>query len=348
MKKVLVIEDNPDVRENICEVLELACYEVLPASDGYEGVKLAKESTPDLILCDIMMPGLDGYGVLYMLSKNPETANIPFVYLSAKADKSDVRKGMNLGADDYLTKPFEEMELLNAVETRIKKHEQFTLRGDGVEALENLVHDVKGKEALKELKDGTTHKTYKAKEDVYREGDSSNSLFFIYKGKVKLWRISETGKELITTLAAPGDYFGYTSIIEGEPYPDTATALEETEIAIIPRNQFLDLMQQHRDISNLFIKLLSNNLAEKEVRLLKLAYSSVRERVADAIKNFLSKQDHNIISVARDDLAHLAGTATETLIRVLSDFKEEGIIEINGREIRVLKPERFDNIYRFV
>ena len=107
-------------------------------------------------------------------------------------------------------------------------------------------------------------------------------------------------------------------------------------------------MQQHRDIANLFIKLLSNNLAEKEVRLLKLAYSSVRERVADAIKNFLSKQDHNIISVARDDLAHLAGTATKTLIRVLSDFKEEGIIEINGREIRVLKPERFDNIYRFV
>lgn len=121
MHKIVLIEDNADVRETTADILELANYEVITAESGKLGIEKATEHQPDLIICDIMMPGLDGYGVLHILSKKPETASIPFIFLTAKAEKDDVRKGMNLGADDYLTKPFEEMELLNAVESRLRK-----------------------------------------------------------------------------------------------------------------------------------------------------------------------------------------------------------------------------------
>jgi CheY-like chemotaxis protein len=112
MKKILLIEDNLEMRENTAEILELAGYAVFTAPDGKEGVKTALKELPDLIVCDIMMPELDGYGVLHMLSKNEAAAAIPFIFLTAKAEKEDYRKGMSLGADDYLTKPFDDTELL--------------------------------------------------------------------------------------------------------------------------------------------------------------------------------------------------------------------------------------------
>jgi CRP/FNR family transcriptional regulator, polysaccharide utilization system transcription regulator len=120
-KRILLIEDNKDMRENTAEILELSRYEVLTAKNGKEGVEIAQTKKPDLIICDIMMPMLDGYGVLHMLSKNTETANIPFIFLTAKAERSDFRKGMEMGADDYVTKPFDDVELLNAIERRVLK-----------------------------------------------------------------------------------------------------------------------------------------------------------------------------------------------------------------------------------
>src|SRR5574343_1429966 len=123
MKKVLLVEDNTEVRENTAEILELAGYEVLTAENGKVGVEKAVKESPDLIICDIMMPVLDGYGTLHMLSKNDKTAHIPFIFLTAKAERSDMRKGMEMGADDYITKPFDDIELLNAIESRFKKLE---------------------------------------------------------------------------------------------------------------------------------------------------------------------------------------------------------------------------------
>ena len=121
MKKILVIEDNIEVRENISEILELSDYKVITAENGKKGVELALKEIPDLIVCDIMMPELDGYGVLHLLNKHIETYGIPFIFLTAKSEKTDLRKGMEMGADDYLTKPFDGIELLNAIEIRLKK-----------------------------------------------------------------------------------------------------------------------------------------------------------------------------------------------------------------------------------
>ena len=121
MKKILLIEDNDHIRENTSEILEMSNYKVFSAENGKTGVELALREKPDLIICDIMMPVLDGYGVLHMVQKNTTTRNIPFIFLTAKTERSDLRKGMELGADDYITKPFSGTELLNAVEGRLKK-----------------------------------------------------------------------------------------------------------------------------------------------------------------------------------------------------------------------------------
>ena len=124
MKKILVIEDNPDVRENLAEILELSGYKVSTAQDGKVGVSIANKEDLDLILCDVMMPELDGYGVLRILNRNPKTSGIPFIFLTAKSEKTDFRKGMGLGADDYITKPFDDVDLLDAIEMRLKKSDK--------------------------------------------------------------------------------------------------------------------------------------------------------------------------------------------------------------------------------
>src|SRR5580765_6353553 len=123
MKSVLVIDDNADIRDNTAEILELAGYKTFTAENGKKGVELAQKEKPELIICDIMMPELDGYGVLHLLRKNAETENIPFIFLTAKTERGDFRKGMEMGADDYITKPFDDIELLNAIEVRLKKYD---------------------------------------------------------------------------------------------------------------------------------------------------------------------------------------------------------------------------------
>ena len=120
---ILVIDDNAGIRENIAEVLELANYRVFTAEDGKTGIETALKEKPDLILCDVMMPQLDGYGVLHLVHKNPVIRNTPFIFMSARAEPAEMRKGMGLGADDYITKPFEETALLQAIECRLKRAE---------------------------------------------------------------------------------------------------------------------------------------------------------------------------------------------------------------------------------
>jgi len=128
MKKILVIEDEPEMRRNLATVLKFENYQPITAENGRRGIELAREETPDLILCDVMMPELDGYGVLQALREDSRLAMIPFVFLTAKGEKEDVRGGMNLGADDYLTKPVPKTDLLNAIEARLRRSEQQAVR----------------------------------------------------------------------------------------------------------------------------------------------------------------------------------------------------------------------------
>ncbi|MFM2375985.1 MAG: hypothetical protein RLZZ165_1082 [Bacteroidota bacterium] len=342
MKRILLIEDNPEMRENTSEILVFAGYEVITANNGRLGIQKAREEMPDLILCDIMMPEMDGYGVLFLLNKDPKTAGIPFIFLTAKADKSEIRKGMNLGADDYLTKPYDEMELLDAIEGRFRRNEITRKEfGNDLAGLNAFLDDARGKEALSRLSVDRKTRVFKKKENIYYEGEYPNSLIFITKGKVKGWRMNEDGKEFITDLYKEGEFIGYLPLITGATYSETATALEESVVALIPKDDFLELFHKDRDVAFRFIKLLASNVHEKEEKLLSLAYSSVRARVAEALLRLRDRyqggaNDPFSISISRDDLAGMVGTATESLIRTLSEFKNEHLIEISGREITVL------------
>jgi len=349
-KKILLIEDNADVRENTCEILELANFEVFSAVDGQEGVALARKETPDLIICDIMMPGLDGYGVLHLLSKDPAMSAIPFIFLTAKAERSDMRKGMDMGADDYITKPFDRTELLNAVESRIKKalilKKEYDKNFDG---LSTFISDVAGDNALKKFLDGKKINHYKKKETIYLEGNFPNGLFYINQGKVKIFKTHEYGKELITDLLKEGDFFAYTSLLEEKPYSESAETLEDSEITFIPKDEFFNLIFGNVAVTRSFLKILTKGVVDKQEKLVDLAYSSVRKRTAEALlllqEKYQNKEDAQFsMAIARDDLANIVGTATESLIRTLSDFKEEKLIEIKSGKIKILDEKKLKNL----
>ncbi len=345
MKKILLIEDNKEMRENISEILELANYHVISAPNGKVGVEMANKEIPDLILCDIMMPELDGYGVLYMLSKKPETAGIPFIFLTAKTEKTDIRKGMSMGADDYLTKPFEEMELLNAIDVRLKKSESFRKEfAKNVEGLNEFLNQAKGIEELNKLSADRKNHQFKKKEVLYMEGDEPTSLVFIIKGQIKTFKTNEQGKELITGLHREGEFIGYTDLIEGTEFRESAEAIENAEVCYIPKQDFFSLIYSNRDVAARFIKMLSNNLHEMEERLINLAYNSVRKRVAEALITIQKRSDKINFAISREDLASMVGTATESVIRTLSDFKDEKLIDIKDKHIEILNAARLSSM----
>ena len=339
MRSILLIEDNDELRENTAEILELANYKVTSAENGKAGIQAALEKKPDLIICDVMMPELDGYGVLHLINKNPGLSGIPFIFLTAKSERSDLRKGMEMGADDYITKPFTDIELLNAIESRFKKSEvlknSYAANEQGVN---NLLQDVKGIIALNELAQGSDTNIFRKGEVIYHEGNYPNKLFFIKKGKVKTFKSNDIGKELTIDLLNEGDFLGYTALIETSKYKESAEAFEDCELCIISKEDFELLMNNNMEVAKKFIKLLAKNISEKEDQLLSLAYNSLRKRVADALLILQHKyknesQDKFSINISREDLANIAGTATESLIRTLSDFKSEKLIEIKGGNI---------------
>ncbi|QCK13615.1 response regulator [Mangrovivirga cuniculi] len=347
MKTILVIEDNEGVRENISEILELSNYYVKQAPNGIEGVKIAKNSKVDLILCDIMMPELDGYGVLHMLNKDPKTSAIPFIFLTAKTEKGDIRKGMNLGADDYLTKPFDDTELLEAVEIRLKKAEAIgKVQDGGKPGIEKLLEKAELSGMLKDLSSNFKTRHYRKGDRIFTEGDLLNYLFLIQSGKVKTTMINDDGKEYIVDIHNEGDLLGIESIIDNIESKTSAEILDEADIYLIPRADFNEILASNRELANKFIKVLSHNIIEKEEKLLKLAYDTVRKRVADALIVFKEKnEDAELLKVSREDIANAVGTSTESVIRTLSEFKKDGYIEIDKKGvIKFLHPEKIKEI----
>lgn len=348
-KKILLIEDNPEVRENTNEILDLAGYNVVTAPNGKAGVDLAQKEKPDLIICDIMMPELDGYGVLHILNKNPETAGIPFIFLTAKTEKTDIRKGMNLGADDYLTKPFDDTDLLNAIEARLRKATmQQQLYETTPEGLDTFISDAKKVLNLKDLCKDKKVKSLKKKTELFSEGDTPLNIYFIKSGSIKVYQSHPDGKELITNVYNANDFFGFEPILEGSNYTESAVAMHDSEVISIPKQDFITLLQSHPDVSRGFIALLCKKVAEKEKQLLHLAYNSVRQRTAEALLKVRDLKDKNDnIQISRDDLAKMVGTASESVIRVLSDFKDEGLIEIDGGKIKLTQVGKLEKVVRW-
>jgi len=341
MATILIIEDNTEIRENITEILQLAKYDVIEAENGKKGILLAETHNPDLILCDLTIPILDGYGVLQLLNARKLPHQIPFIILTARSERNDIRKGMDLGADDYIIKPFDPGELLTSIECQLNK---------------NKIHPIIHKEKILTteeiisllVKDRNIHK-YKNKQTIYEESKRPAALYFIITGKVKSFKSNDDGKELITGLYNEGDFLGYCSLLGHEQYKDSAASMEVTEIAVIPADDFYTILNTYPQLTQQFIWLLAKDIKEKEIQLLGIAYNSLRKKTAEALlamyKKFNPDGDHLIpISISRINMAAVAGVAKESFIRTLGDFEKEKLIEMKGSDLFLLAPEKLTRI----
>jgi CRP/FNR family cyclic AMP-dependent transcriptional regulator len=343
MKKILLIEDHEELRINTAEILELSNYKTILAENGKIGILKAIEFKPDLIICDIMMPILDGYGVLQALQNNEELKNIPFIFLTAKTERSDFRKCMEFGADDYISKPFSATELLNAIDIRLKKNnvDSSALLSPEVHDLMKLIDSKFKDEALLLKCEFVTVNNYQKKQIIFSEGNHPYKLFYIKEGKVQLTKCNDIGKVLITDLLNAGDFFGYLPILESSTYKDTAVCFDEVELIEIAKDYFIELITQHAPTASKFTQLLANNISSLEEQLIGLAYNSLRKKVAEAIVKLEKKYNESVetnfvIKMSRENLATIAGTATESLIRTLKDFSQEKLIEMNNGNIKIL------------
>ena len=342
MKTILLIEDDVTIRENTAELLEMAGFAVLTAENGQLGVAQALATRPDLVVCDIMMPVLDGYGVLQIFNQNAQLAGVPFIFLTAKTERTDLRRGMELGADDYLTKPFDKAELLSAITGRLNRFQH--LRPDYAATAQGLGEFLDDARAVGDLAglsaDRKVH-VLRRKQDVYLEGDEPTRVYFVQTGRVKTVKTTDGGKELITGLYGPGEFFGYLALLGHGPHPDSAVAVEESELVYFPQDDFTQLLWRNAEVGQHFIRLLAGRVSERETQLLAMAYSSIRRRVADTLLHLHAQAGPDgAIELAREDLAAMVGTAPESLIRTLSEFKQDGLVALTPKNIRVLEPEK--------
>ena len=343
--KVLIIEDNHDVRENLSELLTLSGYETRTASNGKLGVEAALEQTPDLILCDIMMPEMDGYAVLRILSKNENTASVPFIFLTAKTELTDVRRGMTLGADDYITKPFDDVELLDIIEIRLKKHHQ---QGTGTHAgssatIINLPSGETVMRAIPEhLKEGEA-RLIRKKDLLFAEGQTCRYVFCIRSGRAIATKIDNYAKEVVTRLYQYPMIIGVASAFAGSKYQETVKAFEDLEVVPIKKDEFISYVLHDPASAYYFLHQMASYQVQADEKLLLQAFGSVRMKLAATLVDlysFYQEDNRAVIPVSREDLASMAGTAKETIIRCLSEFKEEGLVSIQGSDILITSVQK--------
>jgi CRP-like cAMP-binding protein/FixJ family two-component response regulator len=348
-RKILVIDDNQEMCTNITAILKLANYDVVSATSGRLGIELAQQGNPDLILCDVVMPDLDGHGVLHILNKDPSTANIPFIFLTARSEAKDFRAGMNLGADDFITKPFDGLELYNVIELRLKKNDLIkTTFNNNINDINDFFVRTKQLPGFHKVSDLRQSRKYKKKDFVFLEGTQPMFLYFISSGEVKTYKSNRDGKELVTGMHRAGEFIGFLPLLENKPNNETAVVLKEADIYMIPQQDFLTLIYTNKEIARKFISMLSSNLYQTENALIEIAYQSVRQRVATAL---IKLNSHNgsvssnqpFIYVTRRNISSMVATTTESLNRTIADFKEEGLVEISGKGLRIMNMTKLEH-----
>ena len=343
---ILVIDDCKELRENTEEILRLSGYKVHTAADGKEGLELVHSCKPNLILCDVLMPHLDGYGVLRALENIPGMMGVPFVFMSAKTDITDLRKGIDLGADGYLPKPFDGDELLSTISSKLRKHAllkktfQYNLDCLNVLGKQDFHKDIN------KLSSGRNIKKIRKKDFIFIEGDCFNYIYFVVAGKIKVFKTNELGKEYIINIFKNGDFFGYHALTEDNLYRESAMAIENAEVALIPKQDFFQLLYSNNEIALKFIHMLSSSFIEAEERLLKLAYNSARKRVAEAIifvsKKYQAEGESPTFELNRENISALSGISAESVSRNLTDLKSEGLIETINGNIKIIDLKKLE------
>ncbi len=348
MKKILLIEKDEDIRSNLAQVLELVDYEVFTAQDGHHAAELAKRETPDMIICGSLLPLLDGYGLFKELQSHPATQHSKVLFFTPKHLNGHEHNGETIQTISNSNPPaqifntpfspnkqqfvFAEQPVVNHAECSTQ-----VIRLNGVEDVLDIL--IKDRDIL----------YYKKKQIIFSEGNCSRNLYFVKKGKVKIYQTNDIGKQLVVDLYAENDFIGYIPLIENCNYNEIAEALEETELIVIPRAEFNQLIKTNQQVMDLFIHLLTKSVTEKKCQMIGLAYNSLRKKVADALVRINDKynkenSDQFRIDISRDNLAAIAGTATESLIRTLTDFKSEKLIDISNNCIQILNKKRLEDL----
>lgn len=345
MARILLIEDDQILRENTKEILELAGHRTYTAEDGEKGIQLASKFKIDLILCDIIMPKRDGYSVLKELTYNPRTQHIPFIFLTAKTDIKDIRLGMNLGADDYITKPFDEYDLLESINSRLAKHALLLGKSKYIPPVRI---SIKNTEELRNYFLEHGEKIRFAKNElVYRQDQTANYVYLVTKGIIKTLNIDEYGKELITGIYHKNDFFGVYSFNKRVRYPEQALVIEKAKLLRIPMKVLLDIFKGNPEFTLKWAEDLSQNVIELKEHLLQTAYASVMKKTVNTILDFSEKLQFDkaeLSKISRGDLANMAGISKESFIRCLSTLKQERLIKINGKNIEVLDLNKLKRI----
>lgn len=341
MERILVIEDNRMLCDNIVYLLQKSGYDAVSRYTGEEGIEAAKLFAPSLILCDIELPAMDGYEVLKTLSGDVKTALIPFIFLTGKKEMHDIRRGMNLGADDYIPKPIKPFELLSSIQSRLAKAKM-------VRKKSLLGEKFKFKDATElynYIKENGKIHTVNPNEIIYKENQPIKYVYLLLDGIVKVYSIEKNGKELISQLIKPNQMFGLMGLGKQENYKNYSSAVTKSEIAMLTLEKFNEILYESREVNEMIIDLLSESLGGMSQQLSQMAYGTVRYKTAQIL---LKLSQDNIemrdIRIPRYELASLAGIAKESATRTLQDFKNEGFINIKGRSIVVLDRDKLKEI----
>jgi CRP-like cAMP-binding protein len=267
-----------------------------------------------------MMPELDGFGVLHILRKDPKFQDIPFIFLTAKSERADYRKSMDLGADDFLSKPFALMALLTSIEARLDK------------AVAKSVTQIFSKEITENDKAAWVQKLFSIsqvkrfsvnrKTNIIQEGSIAHQLVLVERGIVKAYSKHPCGKILITDTYFKGDIIGLSDLIGNKTFSISAESVSDAELAVIPVEDLKEYMSRHLKEAEFIAHFVCLELIQKQAKLVDMAYTPMRERVENLMKSLNKKLEANHLDditdyFTREELAQMAGTATESLIRVL-------------------------------
>jgi CRP-like cAMP-binding protein/FixJ family two-component response regulator len=347
---ILLIDDDEPFRKNICEILKLADYNVLCAGEGKQGLELARKHHPDLVLSDITLPVLDGFGVLHAMQNIPELSAIPVVFFSGDPECSDFRTAMDHGADDFLSKPFSGDTLLKVVNTRLMKCKvSRKVFSENIERLKKFIDEVQTAGSEVPLPASQLVKKFRKKEFIFHEGDKAEYLYFVVSGKVKSFKTNYWGKEYITDIFKEGEFFGYLSLFDGNEQKESTMAIENSQIALISKPAFLELLHSNEEMADSFIRMLSSNLENAEEKLISQAYDSARKKVAEALIYISGKyagQDNGDLRfpIHRDNISAVAGLSPESVSRNLTDLRKDGIIEMEGGNIRIVDIKKLESL----
>lgn len=343
-RKILIIEDNHEMRENISEILELSNYEVYSAADGLLGIQEARKVKPDIILCDIMMPNLDGFGVLKILQQDPIMQTIPLIFLTAKAEKEDFRKGMNLGAEDYLIKPFDDVDLLEVIEKKLHKYQELS-KNRTSRSLAGLIQfeKLENYSKVKVLIESIESKEYGKKSKIWTTDEKVNSIYFLESGMLKEGIETVGGKEFVFEFHTGPGFAGITHLFQNN-YHSYCEVIEPSMIKTISRKSLEELILSE-NLWTSFQHYFSAQCQQHLARLAVNSFGNVREKVAYHLYTLYLKLNQSSIHLSREDLASYCGIAKETLIRNLTELKDEKVIQIDSEGIHILQPQKLNALF---